>query len=72
MGGFFVAILRRKDGDIDLTRAHTVPHATSKRAASQDPETSAPDTKRVKVTCLFCEPPSKQMGFTGNRYQTAF
>jgi hypothetical protein len=60
MGGFFVAVLRRKGINTPLTGEQIALRGSSKRAASQEPEYSAPDAKRVKVTCPFCEPSSKQ------------
>lgn len=58
MGGFFVAVLKRKDDQAPFTAA--VLRGIGKRAASQDLESSAPDAKRVKVICSFPELSSKQ------------
>jgi len=49
MGGFFVAVLRRKDWHTLEAAEHVQLHANGKRAASQEPETSTPDAKRVKI-----------------------
>lgn len=59
MGGFFVAVLTRKDDNVPLTRTQRALHTAGKRAASQEPEVPAPDAKRVKVACLCCKLPSK-------------
>ncbi|KAF8582579.1 S-adenosyl-L-methionine-dependent methyltransferase [Ramaria rubella] len=48
MGGFFVAVLRRKNSETLGAAEQTTSRGCSKRAASVEPEASAPNAKRIK------------------------